>query len=50
MKQSKWMMGEAVIKQAIASTILDSLFLEVRRKITARLMWEAVREKCEKKS
>src|SRR5882762_6969018 len=38
-KQSKWMMGEAVIKQAIASTIPDSLFLEVRREITARLMW-----------
>jgi len=49
-EQSKWMMGEAVIKQAIATTIPDSLFLEIRRETTARLMWEAVREKREKKS
>src|SRR5882762_7911695 len=49
-KQSKWMMGEAVVKQAIATTIPDSLFIEVRKEVTARLMWEAVRMKREKKS
>src|SRR5882762_1953369 len=49
-KQSKWMMGEAVVRQAIATTIPDSLFIEVRKEVTARLMWEAVRMKREKKS
>jgi hypothetical protein len=49
-QQSKWMMGEAVVKQAIATTIPDLLFLEIQREMTAHLMWEAVREKREKKS
>ena len=49
-KQSKWLMGEAVIKQAIATTIPDSLFIEVCKKVMACLMWEAVRLKREKKS
>jgi hypothetical protein len=44
------MMGEAVIKQAIATMIPDSLFLEIRREATAHLMWEAIQEKHEKKS
>jgi hypothetical protein len=48
--QSKWMMNEVVIKQAIATTIPDSLFMEVHKEVTARLMWEAVRLKQEKKS
>ena len=48
--QLKWMMNEAVIKQAIATTIPDSLFIEVRKEVTACLMWEAVWLKREKKS
>ena len=35
---SKWEMEEAIIKQALASVIPDSLFLEVRRKETALSM------------
>ena len=43
-KQLKWLMGEAVIKQAIATTI------EVCKEVMACLMWEAVQLKQEKKS
>src|SRR5271156_3501968 len=47
---SKWEMEEAIIKQALASVIPDSLFIEVRRKETALAMWNAVRDQREKKS
>jgi hypothetical protein len=47
---SIWQTGEAVLKQAIASTIPDSLFLDVRKELTAKLMWDAVTNKREKKS
>jgi len=47
---SKWQAGEAVLKQAIASTIPDSLFLDVRKEKTAKLMWDSVSNKREKKS
>ena len=47
---TKWEMEENIIKQAIASLILDSLFIEVRRKETALMMWDAVRDQREKKS
>ena len=43
--QSKWVTNEAVIKQAIATTIPDSLFIEVRKEVMAHLMWEAVQLK-----
>ena len=46
----RWQSNEAIIKQAIVSTIPDSLFLEVRKIDTALEMWEAVKEKREKKS
>jgi hypothetical protein len=46
----RWQSDEAIIKQAIASLISDSLFLEVRKKETARDMWEAVKSQREKKS
>ena len=49
-KQSKWLMGEAVIKQAIPTTIPDLLCIEVCKEVTAHLMWEAVQLKQEKKS
>jgi hypothetical protein len=44
-KNLKWTMGEAVIKQAIATIIPDSLFIEVRKEAMAHSMWEAVHEK-----
>jgi hypothetical protein len=47
---SKWQSDEAIIRQAIASTISDSLFLEVRKKESAYEMWEAVKDQREKKS
>src|SRR5277367_5246867 len=47
---TKWNIDEAIIRQAIASSISDSLFLEVRKQDTALKMWEAVRNQREKKS
>ena len=40
--QSKWVMNEVVIEQAIATTITDSLLIEIRKEVTAHLMWEAM--------
>ena len=47
---SQWQSDEAIIRQAIATSISDSLFLEVRKKETAMRMWEAVKDQREKKS
>src|ERR1700735_5250802 len=47
---TKWEMEENIVKQALASVIPDSLFVEVRRKETAALMWDAVKDQREKKS
>ena len=47
---TKWEMEENIIKQALASIIPDSLFIEVRKKETAALMWDAVKDQREKKS
>jgi hypothetical protein len=49
-KKSKWLTGEAVINQAITSTVSDSLFIEIHKEVTAHLMWEAIWLKQEKKS
>src|SRR6202522_333476 len=46
----RWQSGEAIVRQAIASTISDSLFLEVRKRESAKEMWDAVRDQREKKS
>src|SRR5271169_7038736 len=46
----KWETDEAIIRQAIATIIPDSLFLEVRRAETVLTMWEAVRNQRKKKS
>ena len=46
---TKWEMKN-IVKQAIASLIPDSLFIEVRRKETVLTMWDAVRDQREKKS
>ena len=42
---SRWRSDKAIIRQAIASTIPDSLFLEVRKKEMAFEMWKAEGEK-----
>jgi hypothetical protein len=49
-KLTKWEMEENIVKQALVSVILDSLFIIVRRKETAALMWDAVKDQREKKS
>src|SRR5271168_681789 len=47
---TKWEMEENIMKQALASVIPDSLFIEVRKMETALSMWDAVRNQREKKS
>ena len=44
---TKWEMEENIVKQALASVIPDSLFIEVRRMETALSMWDAVRNQRE---
>ena len=39
--QSKWVMNEVVIEQAIATTIPDLLLIKVCKEVTAHLMWQA---------
>ena len=39
-----WKLGEAVVKQQIAATIPDSLFMKIRNKGTAREIWEGLPE------
>ena len=48
--RAKWEVEENILKQALASVIPDSLFIEVRKKETALLMWDAVKGQREKKS
>ena len=50
LKCTKWEMEENIVKQALASIIPDSLFIEVRGKEMAALMWDAVKDQREKKS
>src|SRR6202522_339702 len=45
-----WETDEAMIRQALASSISDSLILEVTKKKTGMEMWEAVKDQREKKS
>nr|GAT43935.1 polyprotein [Mycena chlorophos] len=45
-----WTAGQAMIKQAIASTIPDALFLRVMNATSAGEMWEKVTNEFEKKS
>jgi hypothetical protein len=39
-----WKAGEAVVKQGIAATIPNSLFLKVKDEATAFVMWEKVKK------
>ena len=45
-----WKLGEAVVKQQIAATIPDSLFMKIRTKGTAREIWEALKKDFQNKS
>ena len=40
---SEWQSGEAIVKQGIAGTIPDSLFLKVKNESTAAKMWAKVK-------
>ncbi|TBU34368.1 hypothetical protein BD311DRAFT_618953, partial [Dichomitus squalens] len=45
-----WKKGEAIVKQLIASTIPDSLFMKVRSKGTARDIWDALAAEFQQRS
>ena len=46
----EWRQGEAVVKQQIAGTIPDSLFMKIRAKGTAREIWDGLGDDFQKKS
>jgi len=46
----EWRQGEAVVKQQIAGTIPDSLFMKIRGKGTAREIWDGLGDDFQKKS
>ena len=45
-----WKLGEAVVKQQIAATIPDSLFMKIQGKGTANQIWEALTKDFQNKS
>lgn len=45
-----WKQGEAVVKQQIAGTIPDSLFMKIRGKGSAKEIWDALASDFQKKS
>ncbi|KAI0707871.1 hypothetical protein C8Q76DRAFT_568589, partial [Earliella scabrosa] len=47
---AEWRKGEAVVKQLIASTIPDSVFMKVKEQPNAHQIWEAIAKGFEKKS
>ncbi|KAI0651095.1 hypothetical protein C8Q79DRAFT_897407 [Trametes meyenii] len=47
---AEWRKGEANVKQLIASTIPDSLFMKICVKPNARAIWEALAQEFECKS
>jgi hypothetical protein len=46
----EWKRGEAIVKQQIAATIPDSLFMKIRNKGTALEIWDALRGDFQNKS
>jgi hypothetical protein len=46
----EWKQGEAIVKQQVAATIPDSLFMKIRDKKTAREIWEALQGDFQNKS
>jgi len=49
-KLKEWKQGEAIVKQQIAATIPDSLFMKIRDKGTALEIWEALQRDFQNKS
>jgi hypothetical protein len=49
-EQKDWRQGEAIVKQQIAATIPDSLFMKIRDKGTALEIWDALQNDFQKKS
>ncbi|KAJ6588174.1 hypothetical protein B0H19DRAFT_922003, partial [Mycena capillaripes] len=45
-----WQQGEAIVKQQIAGTIPDSLFMKIRSKTTASEIWTELSNEFQKKS
>lgn len=45
-----WKQGEAIVKQQIAGTIPDSLFMKIRTQGTAKQIWEALSKDFQNKS
>ncbi|KAJ6555943.1 hypothetical protein B0H19DRAFT_947237, partial [Mycena capillaripes] len=45
-----WQQGEAIVKQQIAGTIPDSLFMKIRGKPTASAIWKELQDEFQKKS
>jgi hypothetical protein len=45
-----WKQSEAIVKQEIASTIPDSLFMKVRGEKTAKEIWDLLKKDFEKRS
>ncbi|KAJ7127734.1 hypothetical protein C8R44DRAFT_616559, partial [Mycena epipterygia] len=45
-----WQQGEAIVKQQIAGTIPDSLFMKIRGKTTATEIWMELSNEFQKKS
>jgi len=46
----EWKRGEAIVKQQIAATIPDSLFMKIRNQGTALEIWEALQSDFQNKS
>ena len=46
----EWKRGEAIVKQQVAATIPDSLFMKIHDKGTAREIWEALQGDFQNKS
>jgi hypothetical protein len=46
----EWKQGEAIVKQQVAATIPDSLFMKICDKRTAREIWEALQSDFQNKS
>ncbi|KDR65517.1 hypothetical protein GALMADRAFT_148625 [Galerina marginata CBS 339.88] len=44
-----WNQGEAIVRQQVAATILDSQFMQICGKDTAHEIWEALKEVFEKR-
>ena len=46
----EWFQREAIISQQVASTILDSLYLKIRKKLMVKEAWDFIKSNFEKRS